>query len=65
MIWECHTLTTNPGDTLSPPRIHQARNKSLEGSQAPFTQTPICQDPVASAQPGTTNFILSALIHEG
>lgn len=31
MIWECHTLTTNPGDSFSLQGFHQG------GNQAPFT----------------------------
>lgn len=37
MIWECHTLTTNPGDTFSLQGSTRLEIKLGEGNQAPFT----------------------------
>lgn len=37
MIWECHTLTTNPGDTFSLQGSTRLGMKLREGNQAPFT----------------------------
>lgn len=37
MIWECHTLTTNPGDTFSLQGSTRLGMKLREGNRAPFT----------------------------
>lgn len=40
MIWECHTLTTNPGDTLSPQGSTRLGIKAWRAARLPSLRLP-------------------------